>query len=78
MELSKEEENSFITAKSLISDFPVVYHDMTKNEAAEIFKSTQYQTLPVVHKITRKLIGTINQKDLVQKLIEKTSNKTID
>ena len=78
MELSKEAENSFITAKSLISEFPVVYHDMTKSDALETFQNVQYLTLPVVHRNTRKLIGTINQKDLVQKLSQNSSKKIID
>jgi Kef-type K+ transport system membrane component KefB/CBS domain-containing protein len=78
MELSKEEENTFITAKSLINEFPTIFHDMTKADAAEVFQGVQYQSLPVVHRTSRKLIGLINQKDLVQEITEESTIQLID
>ena len=78
MELSKEEENSFITAKSLISEYPSIFRDMTKSDAMEVFQRGQYQSLPVIDKVSRKLVGVINQKDLVQNITEEKTPKLVD
>ncbi|OUR97125.1 hypothetical protein A9Q84_12410 [Halobacteriovorax marinus] len=78
MEVSKEEENSFIIAKSLLCEFPTINHDSNLDEVIEKFSQCKYQTLPVVHSTSKKLLGCINQKDIIKKVSEGGPKKIID
>ncbi|WP_127715870.1 cation:proton antiporter [Halobacteriovorax sp. HLS] len=78
VEISKEEDNSFITAKSLISEYPVIYHDMSRNEALAVFQEHLYQSLPVVNRTTRKILGIINQKDLLKDISDNSPSEIIN
>ena len=76
MELSKEEENSFITAKSIITEYPTILNDSSIEQVVAIFEDNKYHTLPVVHSASGKLLGSINQKDIMQ-IISEEGPKTL-
>lgn len=76
MELSKEEENSFITAKSIIADYPTISNNLSIEQVIAIFEDNKYHTLPVVHSSSGKLLGSINQKDIMQ-IISEEGPKTL-
>ncbi|WP_372654874.1 cation:proton antiporter [Halobacteriovorax sp.] len=78
MELSKEEENSFITAKSITIDFPSILNTSSLEEAIQAFENSIYLTLPVVHDSSGELLGSINQKDIMQVISEERTTKIIE
>ncbi|CBW26255.1 putative Na(+)/H(+) antiporter [Halobacteriovorax marinus SJ] len=78
MELSQEDENSFITATAITITFPTIHSSSSLEEVVQFFEGHQYHTIPVVHQTSGELLGSINRKDIMQAISDQKTQTIVE